>query len=116
MPFNSASRIKICPFLSHTVFTTLKASVPQKPLAPPQELLFPCEKIRGPLKSSFHFCSSFDGECVSCKNAKPLLLMLLLRHSINFCHFSDAFAPLSLFEIKLQLSFMIEMAMKEIDQ
>ena len=46
LSFKLASRIRMHPFLSHAVFTTLKASVPQKSIVTPQELLFPGEKKR----------------------------------------------------------------------
>ena len=71
----------------------------------PHHKNFPCEKNRGPLKSSFHFYSSFGDECVSSKNIEPLLLMLFLRYSSNFSRFSEAFFPLTLFEIKLLCCF-----------
>ena len=60
MSLNLASRIRIRPNLLHAVFTTLKFFAPQKPIATRQGLLFSCEKNRRPLKSFFHFCSSFN--------------------------------------------------------
>ena len=48
LSFKLASRIRMHPFLSHAVFTTLKPSVPQKPIVTPQELLFLGEKIEEP--------------------------------------------------------------------
>ena len=42
--------------------------------------------------------------------------MLFFRYSNNFSRFSEAFIPLTLFEIKLQLRFMINITIKEIGQ
>ena len=92
MSFNSAWRIRVRPFLSRAVFTTLKA-VPQYTIATPQELRFPCEKNRRPLKSSFYFCSSFDDKCVSCKYIKSLLLMCSLDIQIILVAFQKPLVP-----------------------
>ena len=55
VPFNSTSRIRICPFLLHAVFTTVNAPVPQYQIATQQKLPFACKKIENP----YHCLSTF---------------------------------------------------------
>ena len=84
-----SSKILILPGPSGFLFETSKLVLPMKPVATPQELLWPCEKKSFPVNSSFHFSASCMVECVSCKKINPQEAKFLFNYSKNFIPFSN---------------------------